>query len=356
MNATYDLAVNYPLRTRATKQLAAALARPDIDAAALAYPWADGAPDVRRAFAQWMTEVCAHGAIDPEQLVVTLGARQALVLALRPAATPISPTVMVDELTFHGFRKIAQHLGMRCLDVPMDEQGMRADALEDVARRSGSRVVYLQPTLHNPTTLTMPASRRAEIMEVAERWDLTLIEGDVYSPLVRGTPDMLPSFTALAPHRTTHAGGLGKVLGPGLRLGWLRLPTAGMKQRAVHTLAVETDGLPALYPRIAARWITDGTAVALLDELAAAMRERASLARHTVGPDLVTHGASLHAWLPHPDAEAVYARLEARGVRTGDVLGYVGDGQPGKGLRLCLGAEEDIGRLEAALRIVADCR
>jgi DNA-binding transcriptional MocR family regulator len=149
---------------------------------------------------------------------------------------------------------------------------------------------------------------------------------------------------------------MSKILGPGLRVGWLRLPTAELRRRTSTTLGIETDGLPALLAEVVARWIDDDTARAVLAELSTAMRARAHLARDIVGPDLVTHGASLHAWLPSADARTLRERIEARGVRVGDVTGYVARGRPGAGVRLCLGAEDDQDRLEAALRLVAASR
>jgi DNA-binding transcriptional MocR family regulator len=185
--------------------------------------------------------------------------------------------------------------------------------------------------------------------------DLTIIEGDVYSPLAWHDRDELPPLAELAPDRCLHAGGIGKVLGPGLRVGWLLLPDDASHQRAASTIRLATDGLPALFPSVVAGWMADGTADELLATLAGRMAERNRLARATLGGDLVTANG-LHAWLPCGNAPEIEARALARGVRVTPSKPLAADGEHAVGLRLCLGAEEDLDRLEAALRIVAGVR
>jgi DNA-binding transcriptional MocR family regulator len=357
MNESYDLAVNYPLRAGVTARLPAALASMHPGPEALAYPHPQGAPSVRQTLARWMTQVGGHHVVDPDHLVLTLGARHALSLALIPFVHDgLSPAVMTDESTFPGFRNLVRGGGGRCIDVAMDAHGMLPDALEAAAKRSRSSVVYLQPTLHNPTTITMPLQRRFDIADVVERLGLWIIEGDVYSHLVHQTGGKLPSFTAMLPRRTLHAGGIGKLLGPGLRVGWLRLTGPDILDSTVEMIREEMDGLPGLLPALVAGWMKDGTALDLVRELQTAMFERGRLARRIVGADLVTNGSGMHAWLPTTEAKALRKRLDAQGVRVGDPSAYVGAAKKPRGIRLCLGAEEDIGRLEAALRIVAACR
>ncbi|MET0503902.1 MAG: PLP-dependent aminotransferase family protein [Luteibacter sp.] len=357
MDPIYDLAVNYPLLAGVSRRLPDGLSRMHAGPEALAYPHPQGAPSVRHAIAAWMAQVGGHGEVDPDHLVLTLGARHALSLALIPFVQHgLSPAVMLDESTFPGFRNLVRGGGGRCIDVAMDAHGMLPDALEAAAKRSRSTVVYLQPTLHNPTTITMPLQRRIDIADVVERLGLWIIEGDVYSHLVHRTGAKLPSFTAMLPRRTLHAGGIGKLLGPGLRVGWLRVTGPDILDSTVAIIREELDGLPGLLPALVAGWMEDGTALDLLRELQTAMSERGRLARRVVGTDLVTNGSGMHAWLPTPEARALRKRLTAAGVRVGDPAGYIGSTKQPKGIRLCLGAEEDPGRLEAALRIVAACR
>lgn len=354
MNAHYDLAVNLPLRKAAAERLAAALAVFPVNPDLLAYPSMEGGLGTREAIAGWMRRRCGHVVVDPRRLVVTLGARHALSLALDEACAP-GDTLLVESSTYHGFRASAEARGIRIAGVGMDSDGMLPAELDRVAATTGARCVYVQPTLQNPTTATMSFARRQAIAAVATERDLTIIEGDVYSPLAWHGRDELPPLAQLVPERCLHAGGIGKVLGPGLRVGWLLLPDDASHQRAASAIRLATDGLPALFPAIVAGWMANGVADELLAYLADRMVERNRLARTLLGDDLVTANG-LHVWLPGEGAEGLEARAMARGVRLTPSKPLAADGERAAGLRLCLGAEEDVDRLEAALRIVAEVR
>lgn len=356
MEPSYNLAVNLPLRGSVVTRLRAALATTPVDAGSLAYPDPAGALWIRKAIAAWLERVGGHGPVDPRLIALTIGARHALALALAASTAAGRPTLLVEEHTYHGVRRMARHLGTRCVDVAMDRHGMRPDALMQAAARSRARALYVQPTLQNPTTATMPLERRLEIVEVAERLGLTIVEGDVYSPLHRPVREGLPPLARLAPHRTMHCGGVGKILGPGLRVGWMVHADAATQAVTSARIQLEHDGLPALAPAIVARWMDDGTAEALLDELTDAMASRTRMARRIVGEDLVASESGLHAWLPLPDAPAMEKRLLARGVHVAASEHFVGTRRRAAGIRLAMGAEEDPRRLEEALRIVAAAR
>lgn len=353
METIYNLAVNLPPREATAALLGEALASRKVTVDDLAYPDAAGAPHVRQAIARWLQRTAGHGPVDPALLALTNGARHALALALRHAVRTPGAALLVEARTYQGTRAMAQGMGIRCIDVAMDEHGMRPDALLEASRDEQARTVYVQPTLHNPTTATMPFSRRMEIATVAEQAGLTIVEGDVYSPLAWHGREALPPFSVIAPGRTVHAGGIGKILGPGLRIGWLLHPDTSMQAASVAAIERELDGLPAWWPALVARCMEDGTAEACLRGVAETMRDRGDLARRILGSAVVTAGASLHAWVPCRDADELEKRLLSRGVRVAAGRGFVGTATSAGGVRLALGAEESTERLEAALAIVA---
>ena len=356
MAPNYDLAVNLPLRLNAATLLNARLARTTVDADALAYPDLAGPLDVREAIARWLARASGHAEVDPALIALTIGARHALGLTLLQVAMPRNRVVLVEGRTYHGFRTAARGMGIQCVDVAADEHGARPEALAQAARRHAAQVFYVQPTYQNPTTVTIPLARRQAIVATARELGLILIEGDVYSPLATFSGEALPSLASLAPERVFHAGGIGKILGPGLRVGWLLHPDRESHASTTALIQREQDGLPTLWPRVVARCVDDGSLDAHLQGLAGSMRERGRLARRIVGDDLVVNGACLHAWLPATDPVGVERRLLARGVRVARSSNFVSRPRRPRGVRLSLGAEEDIGRLEEALSIVAEAR
>jgi len=354
MNVSYDLAVNLPLRSRVAERLTRALRGITVGNDMLAYPPMEGGLAIREAVAGWMRRHAGHSVVDPRRLVLTLGARHALSLALDETCAA-GETLLVEAMTYHGFRSSAGARGVRVRGVAMDAHGMLPGALDDMAAASGARTVYLQPTLQNPTTATMPLARRRELLAVAETRDLTIIEGDVYSPLAWNGSEPLPALADLAPGRCLHAGGIGKILGPGLRMGWLLLPDGHSHHRASEGVRLATDGVPMLIPSVIGAWMADGTADELLGALNEDMRRRHALARDILGAGLMG-GAGLHAWLPTDDAVGIETRALTHGVHVTPSRPLAADGIHATGVRLALGAEEDPARLEAALRIVASSR
>lgn len=344
---SYDLAVNLPLRAAPTARLREALANFPLEAGLLDYPAPEGGLAVREAIAGWMRRHSGFTAVDPRQLLLTIGARHGLVLALEETCSH-GDTLLMEELTFHGFRLGVLAHGVRPAAVAVDDEGMRPDALEDAVKRTGARVVYVQPTLHNPTTATMSLARRHAIVDLGRQLDLTLIEGDVYAALGWQGEEALPALAELAPERVLHAGGMGKVLGPGLRIGWLLAPDEATHLRLKESVQLATDGLAPLLPAIVAGWMADGTADGLLGTLAASMRERNRLARDILGGQLRTNGG-MHAWLARDDADAIYEKARSAGVLVTPPVPFNAEGGTGRGLRICLGAEEGPGRLEQGL-------
>ncbi|TAI64222.1 aminotransferase class I/II-fold pyridoxal phosphate-dependent enzyme [Bradyrhizobium sp. Leo170] len=88
----------------------------------------------------------------------------------------------------------------------MDEHGVVPTALDAACRRHAPKAVYLVPTIHNPTTATMPLSRREEVAEILRRNDVLLLEDDAYGPL---EPDAVP-LASLIPERTYFMASLSK--------------------------------------------------------------------------------------------------------------------------------------------------
>ena len=97
--------------------------------------------------------------------------------------------ILADQLTYPGIKAAAAHARVRLVGVAMDQHGMVPDALRIAIQRHKPKAIYLIPTIHNPTTATLPLSRRAEIAEIAAEHDLQIIEDDAYGLLA---PEMAP--------------------------------------------------------------------------------------------------------------------------------------------------------------------
>jgi DNA-binding transcriptional MocR family regulator len=352
-----DLSINHPpLASASTREhLARALrelGQSANSARLLEYPPEGGIEAHRAAGARWVEQVGLH--VGPEQVLVTSGSQHALNTVFTAVLRP-GDTLLTEALTYPGMKALASLLGLKLHGLPLDEQGLRPDALDAACRAGTAKALYCVPTLHNPTTAVMSTLRRREIAAVAQTHGLALIEDDVHGPLVEPTPPALSSF---APELSFYLAGTAKTLAPGLRIGFLVAPTSRLPRLAASIRAT-TWMAPPLLGELVARWIQDGTASSMLAGHRAEAEERQRIARRILGSrELRTHPRAFHLWLPLPEPWSSDGFVEAarqRGVAVTPSQAFVvGPGTAPAAVRVCLGAAADRAQLEAALDVLAD--
>jgi DNA-binding transcriptional MocR family regulator len=267
-----DLELNYPVVEGQSELLAAGLAalhRPDVLGVALRPLTATGTPAARDAFADLLARSGPRP--DPGRLLFAGNGRQAAAAALA-ALVPPGGRLAVEALTYPVVKALAARLGVGLVPVPCDADGMRPDALAELHRAAPLHAVYVQPTLHNPLGVTMPAARRAELAEALGRLDLCAVEDAVWGFLAADAP---PPLAALVPDRVVLVDSLSKRLAPGLTAG-VALTPPGLAAPVSAALR-STGATPAGFALAAAtRWIADGAVDAVV---AAKRRDAAARAR-----------------------------------------------------------------------------
>ena len=343
-----DLSVNTLPPHAHLGELAARLelpADPVQRAALLDYPPHEGRGDQRAAGARW---IARRGVtVAPDQVIVCSGAQHALVIALASQASP-GDTVLVEELTYAGLLEALRLLGLVPAPVAMDPDGLRPDALDRAAGRTGARLVAMQPVLHNPTGVSMPPARRRAIAEVAARRGLHVIEDDIYGFLAPETPPLVTELPAW-----TYVTSLSKSVVAGVRVGFCAVPRDAVSKAARAAFATTVAASP-ITTALAMSLIDDGTADRVVDWKRQQMRQRQLLTRRILpGLPATIHPASPHVWWPLPRpwrAAEFVAAARARGIVLGASEGFVG--QPGatpRAVRLCLGPPPTEDRLRGAL-------
>src|SRR5689334_8359819 len=192
------------------------------------------------------------------------------------ALTRPGDTLAVEELTYPGLRALAGLLHLRLAPVAIDDEGLIPEAFASICKGAPVRALYTMPTLHNPTTATMPAARREALAEIARRHDVALIEDDVYGFLLDAPPAPLAQY---APERGFYLTSASKSLMPALRVGYVHAPREMIEPIAAAVRATLYSA-PPLMARIVTGWITDGTAARLAEAKRAETRRRNSAARH----------------------------------------------------------------------------
>ncbi|MFF4505499.1 PLP-dependent aminotransferase family protein [Streptomyces sp. NPDC001401] len=312
--APVNMELNYPSAPGQSELLAPALApmlRPDVLAEALRPAPAAGTAAAREAVAALLATPGRRPA--PDQLLFTGNARQAIAAALASLVRP-GGRVGVEELTYPLVKEIAGRLGVRLVPLAMDEGGLCPEAVAAAHRAAPLSALYLQPTLHNPTSVTTGQARRRQLAEVVADLGIPVVEDRIWSFLdeVGGDP-----FAAHAPDLTYVVDGLSKRVAPGLTVGFLVVPPHRVEAVAA---AVRSGGWSAgrFALEAAVRWIGDGT----VGRLVAAKREDAArrqelVAEHLRGFRVRSDPRAYFAWweLPAPwRADTFTAAAAARGI------------------------------------------
>src|SRR5262249_35031615 len=146
----------------------------------LTYRKPGGSDTERKIVASFLQSRVPHA--QAERVLICPGTQNALFNFLVALTAP-GDVVLTEALTYPGMRAAAACLGERLVGVPMDADGIRPDALKSACRQYRPKAIYLIPTIHNPTTATMPRSRREEVAEIIRAHDLVLFEDDAYGLL-----------------------------------------------------------------------------------------------------------------------------------------------------------------------------
>ncbi|HEX7624845.1 MAG TPA: PLP-dependent aminotransferase family protein [Anaeromyxobacteraceae bacterium] len=299
---------------------------------------------------------------DPERLLITRGSQLAITLAARALVRP-GDVVAVEELGYPAAWEAFRAAGARLVPLPLDEGGVRVDALEALARRERVRAVYITPHHQFPTTATLLAGRRLALLRLAIAKRIAIVEDDFDSEFHYDGGPVLPLASSDPAGVVMYVGTLSKVLAPGLRLGYVHAPPGAIACLAEHRRYLDRQGDGALELAIA-ELLEDGEIpqhvwrmrriyAARRDALATALRrELGSALEFTVPP------GGMAIWCRVAEQVDVERWAEAsarRGVPfdTGRVFAF--DGAPRPALRLGFAAEaekeirEGVQRMAAAL-------
>jgi DNA-binding transcriptional MocR family regulator len=196
---------------------------------ALQYGAGQGSPLLRERLAMLMTEEGTTA--DPEDIVVTTGAQQALDLVGKILIDP-GDTIVVEAPAYVGALSAFSAYEPRYLQVDLDDDGMVVDQLEDaLVRGERPKFVYTVPNFHNPAGVTMSRSRREQLVALCREAHLPIVEDNPYG-LLRFEGEREPTLRSLDPHNVIYVGTVSKVFSPGVRVGWA-VAEPGVLQRLV---------------------------------------------------------------------------------------------------------------------------
>ena len=215
----------------------------DAGAQALQYGATEGYRPLREMIARHTARFGLR--ITPESVLITSGSQQALDLLGKVFINP-GDRILVEEPTYLGALQAWNAYGAEYVTVPVDEGGMVTPALE-AALRTGPKFIYVLPNFQNPTGVTLQLERRRQLVQLADRYGVPIVEDDPYGQL-RFSGEHLPPIVTLDGHGRGHdepryrgnviyLSTFSKILAPGLRLAWVIAPP-----EVIHRLVQAKQG------------------------------------------------------------------------------------------------------------------
>jgi GntR family transcriptional regulator/MocR family aminotransferase len=220
-------------RDRWLRSLRAAWRESPLDAVGYGDP--RGVPRLRETLADYLGRV-RGAAADPENMLICTGFMQGFSILCRWLHAQGVEQLAVEDPGWHVHRLIAEQAGLQTIPVAVDDQGLCVRALAD----TGASAVLATPAHQFPTGGVLSRERRAALIEWAEQGERLIIEDD-YDAEYRYDRVAVGALQGLAPERVLYIGSASKRLAPGMRLGWMLLPS-WLAWQLISAKAVEDGG------------------------------------------------------------------------------------------------------------------
>jgi 2-aminoadipate transaminase len=271
--------------------------------------------------------------LERPQIMLTGGSAQALDHLCTIFSRP-GDLVLVEAPTYHETLQIFRDHGLRPMQVCTDRHGLQVEALTERLETLAwhgerARFLYIIPNFQNPSGITLDGDRRPAVLDLAERFDLLILEDDVYRDLVYES-EVPPSLFALdGDRRVLRIGSFSKILAPGVRMGWLMGPEGLIERLIGSGLRCMGGGANPLVANILATYCQQGLLEPHIEHLRQVYCERrdvalAALAAHMpTGTSWTEPRGGFFIWLTLP--ESLRASQVAEQAREAGLLIPVGD-------------------------------
>ncbi|WP_084365537.1 PLP-dependent aminotransferase family protein [Rhizobium sp. RU36D] len=245
--------------------------------------------------ARWLA--CGNWHPFAENVVPTLGAH-AGVMAVISALTAPGDRIIFEHHTYSQISRSAGLAGRRTTLVDSDADGILPDDFERVCAQQHPKMAFIMSSAQNPTLATLPVERRKAIVDIARRYNVWLVEDNLYGAM---SHNAIPLLAELGPERTFLVGGLSKAVAAGVRGGWVACPPHfSQRVRIAHRMM--TGGIPFLLAELCARLVVSGDAAEISARCAQEIREREKIVtEHLTGYDYRSSPEIPFLWLKLPE-------------------------------------------------------
>ncbi len=206
----------------------------------LFYGETTGEPSLRAAVTDYLRE--SRGLpISMENVLITRGTMMAIHLAVQCIVQP-GEVVVVGEVSYTSCNLIIRKSGAKLMTVPVDDQGMDVEAIEELCQKTAVRMVYVTPHHQHPTTVIMPAERRLRLLQLARTYGFCILEDDYDYDFHYNSHPILPLAAADTGRQVVYVGSLSKVFSPALRIGYVVAPAEVIEGMANLRRIIDRQG------------------------------------------------------------------------------------------------------------------
>ncbi len=354
-----DLSINYP-NTVSLKEMTSvfnSMAEKADIGSVFQYQHPRGSTGHRQSASRWMQKMGLE--TDADSIILTAGAQHALNV-LFPSILEPGDIVLSDHLTYPGIKAVADLHRFQILGVPMDREGMIPDALESICRQRNPKALYCIPTLQNPTSIILSEKRRESIADIAEKYNIHVIEDDIHRGFVENPPAFIASKI---PDRTFVIQSVSKLIAGGLRIGFIHAPSRWLP-RLIQAIQATLWNVSPISLEIFDILQKEGITERIIRQKRKDALKRYTLAQHyfsDLNPTL--HPQSTFFWLPLPEGwtqTQLCIEAERKGVMVSPAETFaINEKDAPHAVRICHGTPPTLPQLELGfqrLRIVLDQR
>jgi len=298
------------------------------DLRSLQYGLEQGDGYFRRALANFLT--VAYGTrVDPNLLFVTTGASSALDLLCTLYTKP-GEVIFVEEPSYFLALRIFEDHGLRVIPIPMDDDGLRLDALDEKLAEFSPKFIYTIPTFQNPSGWTLSQAQREKLVERAQQYNFLVLADEVYHflPYNQTPPQPFAAF-AEEVEQVISVNSFSKIMAPGLRLGWIQAHGAVIKRLAGSGMLDSGGGMNPFTSALVRELIESGGLQKNITSLRKEYTLRlnamdAALRQHLPAAEYSLPQGGFFFWVRLPGVDAVELRQKAQefevGLRQGELF------------------------------------
>jgi len=316
------------------------------------FPPEFGLIQYRKAGADWISRLGITA--DENEVLLTAGGQEAFHLLLMTLLNPGDP-LLVEEFTHISFKELGRFLNLKMIGIPMDDQGIMPNALQNIAKQSKARVLFVTPTCNSPTTATMSLKRREQIIDIAIKNNIFIIENGVFSNFVTDPP---PPIAALCPDHAAYVTSLSFCASPEIRVGYLKILKKNIPRlkAAKRALAISHSMIAA---EIATHWIRSSILQDLIQWQLKEIKFRFKIADEILsGQDFRYSPCGMFIWMDLPEPWRVSDFVKAAKERNVIVMGsdrfVIGRGAAPHAVRISLTSNQKRELYVEGIKIIAD--